>query len=124
MKSCATSVFEQSEITKKQHDFEPKNIYVVLYFQTDSEEEMKNFEKQRQEHKLGILLVSISVLFICCQSFKIIPDIYEIMFCYDKTQPWNGLSLRQKNVKEKFQNNKIWSKSNKGQCQETFYIFR
>ena len=42
---------------------------------------MRTFEKQRQEHKLGYLLVCISVLFISCQSFKIIPDIYEIMFC-------------------------------------------
>ena len=38
-------------------------------------------EDQRQEHKLGTLLVSISVLFICCQSFKMIPDIYELIFC-------------------------------------------
>ena len=38
-------------------------------------------EEQRQEHKLGVLLVSISILFICCQSFKIIPDIYELIFC-------------------------------------------
>ena len=38
-------------------------------------------EEQRQEHKLGILLVSISILFICCQSFKIIPDIYELIYC-------------------------------------------
>ena len=38
-------------------------------------------EEQRQEHKLGTLLVSISVLFICCQSFKMIPDIYELIFC-------------------------------------------
>ena len=25
--------------------------------------------------------MSISVLFICCQSFKMIPDIYELIFC-------------------------------------------
>ena len=39
------------------------------------------FDKQRQEHRLGILLVGISVLFILCQSFKIIPDVYEVIFC-------------------------------------------
>ena len=38
-------------------------------------------EEQRQEHKLGTLLVSISFLFICCQSFKMIPDIYELIKC-------------------------------------------
>ena len=42
---------------------------------------MFSLEEQRQEHKLGTLLVSISVLFICCQSFKMIPDIYELIFC-------------------------------------------
>ena len=54
------------------------------FFQTDSEEEMRNFERQRQEHKLGILLVSISILFISCQSFKIIPDLYEVMYCPER----------------------------------------
>jgi len=39
------------------------------------------FDKQRQEHRLGILLVGISVLFISCQSFKIIPDVYEVIYC-------------------------------------------
>ena len=46
-----------------------------------SEDQLRALEKQRQEHKLGILLVAISILFILCQSFKIIPDLYEIMFC-------------------------------------------
>ena len=50
-------------------------------FQDVSEDQIKAFEKQRQEHKLGILLVAISILFIICQSFKMIPDLYEIMYC-------------------------------------------
>ena len=44
-------------------------------------DEIRCFEKQRQEHKLGIMLVSISLLFILCQSFKIIPDLYEVLVC-------------------------------------------
>ena len=52
-------------------------------FQEVCEEQLRDLEKQRQEHKLGILLVGISVLFISCQSFKIVPDLYEIMFCSD-----------------------------------------
>jgi hypothetical protein len=44
------------------------------------------FEKQRQEHKLGLLLLAVSVLFIVCQSFKMVPDLYEILFCSDKSQ--------------------------------------
>ena len=47
----------------------------------DCRESRSYFEKQRQEHRLGILLVSISILYITCQSFKIIPDVYELIFC-------------------------------------------
>ena len=54
-----------------------------VYFQEVSDEQLRDLEKQRQEHKLGVLLVGISILFICCQSFKIIPDVYEILFCPD-----------------------------------------
>ena len=37
--------------------------------------------KQRREANLGIVLVSISVMFILCQSVKVIPDCYEVLFC-------------------------------------------
>ena len=48
---------------------------------TSGEYKRNYFDKQRQEHRLGILLVGISILFISCQSFKIIPDVYEVIFC-------------------------------------------
>ncbi len=60
----------------------PYGVYLPT-FQELGDEQLRDLEKQRQEHKLGILLVGISVLFICCQSFKIVPDLYEIMFCPD-----------------------------------------
>ena len=50
-------------------------------------DEVRCFEKQRQEHKLGIMLIAVSVMFIVCQSFKMVPDLYEVMFCSDKTLP-------------------------------------
>jgi hypothetical protein len=37
--------------------------------------------KQKEEHHLGLILVLMSILFIICQSFKIVPDIYELIFC-------------------------------------------
>ena len=37
--------------------------------------------RQKREANLGIVLVSISVLFIVCQSVKIIPDVYEVFTC-------------------------------------------
>ena len=56
--------------------------FIQIYsFQEVSEDQLRALEKQRQEHKLGILLVAISILFILCQSFKMIPDLYEIMYC-------------------------------------------
>ena len=34
-----------------------------------------------EEHNLGIILIAMSSLFIFCQSFKIIPDMYELIQC-------------------------------------------
>ncbi len=39
--------------------------------------------QQKQELSLGLTLVSISVLFIVCQSVKLVPDLYEL-FCSSK----------------------------------------
>jgi len=38
-------------------------------------------KKQMEEHNLGIILIAMSSLFIFCQSFKIIPDMYELILC-------------------------------------------
>ena len=38
-------------------------------------------QDQGKEQRLGKLLFGISVLFIFCQSFKMVPDIYELIFC-------------------------------------------
>lgn len=40
--------------------------------------QIRFFEQQRQEHKLGVVLVAISVLFICCHAPSVIPDLYEV----------------------------------------------
>ena len=37
--------------------------------------------KQQEEHSLGIILILMSILFIICQSLKIVPDMYEIIVC-------------------------------------------
>ena len=37
--------------------------------------------KQKEEHTLGLILIGMSSLFIFCQSFKIIPDLYELVVC-------------------------------------------
>ena len=37
--------------------------------------------RQRREANLGIVLISISVIFIICQSVKIVPDLYEMIYC-------------------------------------------
>ena len=34
-----------------------------------------------QELNLAVTLVAISLLFICCQSVKLIPDVYEMIYC-------------------------------------------
>ena len=40
----------------------------------------------RQERSLGITIISISVLFVICQSVKMVPTIYEIFLCNRKPQ--------------------------------------
>ena len=37
-------------------------------------------DRQQREANLGTILVGISLLFICCQSIKIIPDVSTIMY--------------------------------------------
>ena len=44
-------------------------------------EELKAKMKQEQEISLAITLVIIALLFICCQSVKLITDIYEMIYC-------------------------------------------
>jgi hypothetical protein len=37
--------------------------------------------RQKREANLGVVLITISILFILCQSVKIIPDMYEVIYC-------------------------------------------
>ena len=37
--------------------------------------------RQKREANLGVVLIAISVIFIVCQSFKIVPDVYEVAYC-------------------------------------------
>ena len=40
----------------------------------------------RQERSLGVTIISISALFVICQSVKMVPTIYEIFLCNRKPQ--------------------------------------
>ena len=37
--------------------------------------------RQRREANLGFVLMCISIIFIICQSVKIVPDLYEMIYC-------------------------------------------
>jgi hypothetical protein len=37
---------------------------------------------KQNEVDLAATLVAISVMFVVCQSIKVIPDIYEVVYCY------------------------------------------
>ena len=54
---------------------------------TSVSEDMRAKIKQEQEVSLAITLVTIALLFICCQSVKLITDIYEMTYCYQPSQP-------------------------------------
>ena len=51
------------------------SINMNINNQVLSNEQIEMSAKQKREANLGYVLVSISVLFIICQSFKIIPGI-------------------------------------------------
>ena len=38
-------------------------------------------EAQRRELNMAVMLVCIVIMFILCQSVKIVPDIYEALLC-------------------------------------------
>ena len=48
--------------------------------------------KQQEEHSLGIILIFMSILFVICQSLKIVPDMYEIIVCKPATQEYKTTS--------------------------------
>ena len=41
----------------------------------------QSLETQRKEQNMALVLVCIVVMFIVCQSVKIVPDIYEALAC-------------------------------------------
>ena len=52
----------------------------------DSDLHNQALTDSRQERSLGITIISISALFIICQSVKMVPTIYEIFLCNRKPQ--------------------------------------
>lgn len=83
VKIVKSSRFRQKIMHNMSQQTPFKDVAVGNRLQSMSEEQIKFFENQRQEHKLGGMLIAISLLFITCQSFKLIPDMYEVLFCRD-----------------------------------------
>ena len=56
---------------------------MLLIFNSKNENDLdpEMTSRQKREANLGVVLISISILFILCQSVKIIPDIYEVGWC-------------------------------------------
>ena len=44
-------------------------------------ETLKSKSKREQEISLAVTLVLIALVFICCQSVKLIADVYEVIYC-------------------------------------------
>ena len=68
---------EHEALRKNYHSaLNPDARYRITVSQTSA---IKNLKPQ--EINLAVTLVAISLLFICCQSIKIIPDVYEMIYC-------------------------------------------
>ena len=48
---------------------------------TTSSEALRSKLKREQEISLAVTLVIIALVFICCQSVKLITDVYELFYC-------------------------------------------
>ena len=60
----------------------PFRIRRAMKVQMQLTQRTQTQEEQRRELNMAIVLIWIVVLFIACQSVKIIPDIYEALHCY------------------------------------------
>ena len=61
---------------------EPKDVLRNKTQKKQPPVQKKHFlRKQQEEHSLGIILILMSILFVICQSLKIVPDMYEIIVC-------------------------------------------
>ena len=70
-----------SGATNIKNEQKPKRTTCQLWHNLVQRPRRTFTKKQMEEHNLGIILIAMSSLFIFCQSFKIIPDLYEIIHC-------------------------------------------
>ena len=80
MKSCGQQTISSSECNLRINN--PRHS-VVSFNQTSvpAPEALKSKSKREQEISLAVTLVLIALVFICCQSVKLIADVYEIIYC-------------------------------------------
>ena len=45
------------------------------------EAQIESYEERKRELNMAVVLLWVVFLFITCQSIKIIPDIYEALYC-------------------------------------------
>ena len=48
------------------------------------EAQKESYEERKKELNMAVVLLWVVILFITCQSIKIIPDIYEALYCTTK----------------------------------------
>ena len=48
------------------------------------EAQKESYEERKKELNMAVVLLWVVILFITCQSIKIIPDIYEVLYCTTK----------------------------------------
>ena len=45
------------------------------------EAQKESYEERKRELNMAVVLLCVVILFITCQTIKIIPDIYEALYC-------------------------------------------
>lgn len=78
LESEPSTINNSSQLTK--HNVKGKNKY-----RSENEPRMSSFTQgftlHQKEKEMTITLVAISLIFVICQSIKLVPDIYELAVC-------------------------------------------
>ena len=85
MKTLEYETFEDKKITKSKIDDDEtsflKKISSQLTFHKEEDVETKKQKTDQFAVDTAITLLSISMMFVICQSVKLVPDIYELTVC-------------------------------------------
>ena len=82
LSSCHSNMTSVPQSVEDSGKIKAHGKLILSEFQTrTANEDVKSKIKREQEISLAVTLVVIAIVFICCQSVKLITDVYELLNC-------------------------------------------